>query len=552
MVSNRINTPGVIVRVKTLFKGYNKLILGFNTFLPEGEGYKIELTPEEQADQPPVSSSASVVAAAATHPEGGAVKTSTTPVPLTSPATQTSEPVVAKPAPFPAQANYPAAPVPPAQASPPPGQMQQAHAFHYVTKIRDRFTNEPETYRSFLKILHTYQKEQKNIKEVLEQVSQLFADHPDLLMEFTYFLPDAVQEQAKERLERAARESEARKNAKLQAQKQRKSMGGQKIPAMQHPMMRPQDMLMGAQGNPLGMPMMHGMDLTAANLQMGRDGNLTGNKRGRNDKVSMSMMDPAFAQQNYAMQLAAHGIDEAQLARMQPNKKQNIAGGGVMAAALSMPAGSQQRKPRRKNQQGDGFGQLEMNKMGQSNPQMLFTGSAQKGKDIHMSVSAERRFFDQVKDALLAVSRDNWAEFVKCLELFTDDKINKDELLKLVVDLLGEHSDLMNEFKRLLDNRVEYQEHKEDMWFSVPLSEIDFTQCRKCTPSYRALPRDYPRPKCSERNEEEEKLLNDVVSKRISFRSLSSFMSLLFCLVGEYPDRFRRKLLVQAHEKEPV
>jgi len=51
------------------------------------------------------------------------------------------------------------------------------------------------TYRSFLKILHTYQKEQKGIKEVLEQVSQLFADHPDLLMEFTYFLPDAVQEQ---------------------------------------------------------------------------------------------------------------------------------------------------------------------------------------------------------------------------------------------------------------------------------------------------------------------------------------------------------------------
>ncbi len=34
----RITTPGVIERVKNLFKGYNKLILGFNTFLPEGEG----------------------------------------------------------------------------------------------------------------------------------------------------------------------------------------------------------------------------------------------------------------------------------------------------------------------------------------------------------------------------------------------------------------------------------------------------------------------------------------------------------------------------------
>merc|ERR1711871_342780 len=44
-----INTPGVIERVKNLFRGYNKLILGFNTFLPEGEGYKIEITAEDEA-----------------------------------------------------------------------------------------------------------------------------------------------------------------------------------------------------------------------------------------------------------------------------------------------------------------------------------------------------------------------------------------------------------------------------------------------------------------------------------------------------------------------
>lgn len=46
--------------------------------------------------------------------------------------------------------------------------------------------------------------------DVLEQVSKLFADHPDLLKGFTYFLPDAVHEQAKARLDRAARESELR------------------------------------------------------------------------------------------------------------------------------------------------------------------------------------------------------------------------------------------------------------------------------------------------------------------------------------------------------
>ena len=39
--AHEIDTPGVIRRVSSLFRGYNNLILGFNTFLPEG--FKIEL-----------------------------------------------------------------------------------------------------------------------------------------------------------------------------------------------------------------------------------------------------------------------------------------------------------------------------------------------------------------------------------------------------------------------------------------------------------------------------------------------------------------------------
>ena len=61
------------------------------------------------------------------------------------------------------------------------------HAINYVTTIKKRFANEPDTYKKFLEILHTYQKEQRGIKEVLDEVSILFADHPDLLKDFTYF-----------------------------------------------------------------------------------------------------------------------------------------------------------------------------------------------------------------------------------------------------------------------------------------------------------------------------------------------------------------------------
>lgn len=92
------------------------------------------------------------------------------------------------------------------------------HAINYVTTIKKRFANEPDIYKKFLEILHTYQKEQRGINEVLDEVSVLFADHPDLLKEFTYFLPDAVQAQAKARLDAVAKESEARLRARASKQ----------------------------------------------------------------------------------------------------------------------------------------------------------------------------------------------------------------------------------------------------------------------------------------------------------------------------------------------
>ncbi len=43
---------------------------------------------------------------------------------------------------------------------------------------------------------------------VVDQVSVLFKDHPDLLRDFTYFLPDAVQPQAEERLRRSVQRAQ--------------------------------------------------------------------------------------------------------------------------------------------------------------------------------------------------------------------------------------------------------------------------------------------------------------------------------------------------------
>ena len=51
------------------------------------------------------------------------------------------------------------------------------HARNYVKKIKLRFANQPHIYKAFLEVLHTYHKEQHTIKDVYEQVANLFQNH---------------------------------------------------------------------------------------------------------------------------------------------------------------------------------------------------------------------------------------------------------------------------------------------------------------------------------------------------------------------------------------
>ncbi|CAM9232388.1 unnamed protein product, partial [Discosporangium mesarthrocarpum] len=303
--AQHIDTPGVIRRVSNLFRGYNKLILGFNTFLPDG--YKIELSDIEemnrvhaleQANMRRMGTGAAPQDAEAVTPRSMTVGVGSGPVgaagantgamapsggpqgPSTGPGAGVADASSLNAANVLGSVGGSAAgsgpgmgdggaagrgggdggeetgsggggggamgrgsPHPPGHISPHPGAgvgglagaapAEFDHAITYVTTIKKRFSHHPETYKAFLEILHTYQKEQRGIKEVLEQVSTLFMDHADLLREFTYFLPDPVQEQARERLNRAAMESELR-NAKKQLQA-KNSKHGQHMGAPPHP-----------------------------------------------------------------------------------------------------------------------------------------------------------------------------------------------------------------------------------------------------------------------------------------------------------------------------
>lgn len=293
------------------------------------------------------------------------------------------------------------------------------HAITYVTRIKKRFSDEPDTYKAFLEILHTYQKEQRSIKQVLDQVSHLFRDHEDLLQEFTYFLPDNAQEQAKDRLNRAAEKAIERKRLKRLKQQEKKDEKNRQ----------------NRENN----------QLNSSNSRV----MMSGSKRG--GPSSMEFSDRREKDR------------ERQKLRYHEKKAKKR---------------SYDDKERR-----DRFAFEESNVL-----------------------PSEWHFFDRAKKVL--PSRESWREFMKCLDLYSQEVVGKEEMMALVQNLFGRHQDLISDFKVML-NQHGGHDSQSDIWFSMPLAEIDFSRCRRCTPSYRALPSSYPNPPCSSRSELEKSVCND-------------------------------------------
>ncbi|XP_010874355.1 paired amphipathic helix protein Sin3a isoform X2 [Esox lucius] len=239
--SQSIDTPGVISRVSQLFKGHPDLIMGFNTFLPPG--YKIEVQTNEQVNVTtpgqihyitphgisvqnlPVTGPPSQPVPhhhQSLQPPGGPPTSTCTAGPALPTPAKTTKPMqslaltpTSQPNPSIPTYASPRSPTvqshTPVSSTPSSGPLLQNnqpvefnHAINYVNKIKNRFQGQPDIYKAFLEILHTYQKEQRNAKEaggnytpalteqeVYAQVARLFKNQEDLLSEFGQFLPDA-------------------------------------------------------------------------------------------------------------------------------------------------------------------------------------------------------------------------------------------------------------------------------------------------------------------------------------------------------------------------
>jgi len=547
--SQQIDTPGVIHRVTNLFQGNKQLVLGFNTFLPEG--YKIEIPDHQNGvfyrapgqgtltrihpvtiGPPPPNSGPPQVGpgAAQTKPPAVAGKGmqhmgphgQSSNLPMSPPNLPSGfgaqHPGIGKT--YPASKPISSPQQPPhaqqhaqtlAQQQPPPPQVESQapiefdHAINYVTTIKRRFSSDPDTYKKFLEILHTYQREQKGIKEVLDEVSILFADHPDLLKDFTYFLPDAVQEQAKIQLAKYVREAENRRDMLLLKQSEQKRAVPPQKPTL-----------------------------------------------------PVARVEPAPLYQEPQVQyppqpqapLVPFGAKEARSAE----RELEICRSAIYGIVSFDPVRPPRKHEYTPSQAASRYGRPK------SIPEAIIQPSTK-----------EYAFFERAKEhlnrkELAAVNALNsrkqhtpWTEFLKCLHLFGAGIIQKKDLLillpplfkhghapKSVVnaspgvgafqDVIDSANALMKEFEELLVSRGPYARQQvalknKSKYGAITAKEWDPILCDEISPSYRTFPSDYPYEEFythSGQTEEDAAVLNtDVVCVRNERRVPASKMRLL-------------------------
>ncbi|KRZ99517.1 uncharacterized protein AC631_04736, partial [Debaryomyces fabryi] len=453
--SQSIDTPGVIDRVSTLFRGHPNLIQGFNTFLPPGYRIECSLDPSDP-----------------------------NPIRVTTPTGTTTRPNIGYNQNWgndsnqeqPGQMQH--ANQPPIPGSSPGrfilsheqqqqqqqqngGQIEFNHAISYVNKIKTRFANQPDIYKQFLEILQTYQREQKPIGEVYEQVTVLFSNSPDLLDDFKQFLPDTSnqgylqQQQVQENLFYGANNGTSQLPPVGNFQPPTGSTG-----------LSPN----GSQGQfQHGYPMISGVpgkQDVASILEANEDPNMMRRKKG-----SVSEAYPYDYNYNSESQYSSLRTGA------QPSKSNRIGStinksGAVVTNPTLVPG----------------------------IPEPVPPSTAAKS-----SMLEEISFFDKVKKAI--GNKQTYNEFLKILNLFSQDIIDKETLVERVDSFIGDnHPDLLNWFKMFVGYEVKPQ-NIESITFKK--HQLELSLCRAYGPSYRQLPKAETYMPCSGRDEMCWEVLND-------------------------------------------
>ncbi|KAF9998622.1 Transcriptional regulatory protein sin3 [Entomortierella chlamydospora] len=447
--SQNIDTPGVIERVSTLFKGHPTLISGFNTFLPPG--YRIEcLSSANEANMIRVTTPSGHTT---TQMGGPIVIPERLPPPAPSHYNQPSYHMQQGSGYQPSIPSISQIQLPPVNS---PGYMSQQssqvlgssssqngsnskktpvefnHAINYVHKIKNRFANDPETYKQFLELLQAYQKEMKPITDVYSHVTLLFKNAPDLLDEFKQFLPE-------------------------NGNPPNPDLFDEMMPQPSTPAPPPRSM-------PVLSTLSNGM--AVGDFPSPSSGDLYAKKGG---------------------QVAPAPVMQGSSKKKRPPTTTND-----RPLPEGVPGSSKKR-----------LKQNHVPEIGGTSPPI--SASQQTVVTKNPASVEELAFFDRVKKFL--GNKQTYNEFLKLLNLFSQDILDRKLLVEKVETFLAPNKELMEWFKAFVgwDGKDEIIEN-----VAAPRDKVDLGSCKRYGESYRLLPKSETMLPCTGRDEMCWEVLNDV------------------------------------------
>ncbi|KAK3272628.1 hypothetical protein CYMTET_19089 [Cymbomonas tetramitiformis] len=404
------------------------------------------------------------------------------------------------------------------------GQPQQSglttmDALSYLRDVKDHFKYNKAVYDNFLDIMKEFKARRIVQADVIHQVKELFKGHDNLIIGFNTFVPKGAEIQltAAERAEHAA---ERERQERLKAEQAQPAM--KEVAAAQPASLPVEATKAGTAGGKR--PVEYDQAFNYVNKIRTR---FRYDERVYNqflEILNMYRKGQKTISQVYA-EVARLFKDHTDLLEeftyFLPDNTAPTAGQPAASEALRKQMGINKRKSARRNEEmrkeNEGLGEAHVED--RKPPK-----AANLGKEL--------QFFEKVKTRLR--NREAYQDLMKCLNIFNQEIISKSELQGLAYDIIGRFPDLMQGFNEFLlrceamdidlgdslrgrDAKISQRDlakvkqviSARERFMSKPISELDLSACERCGPSYRLLPKNFPKPSCSHRNDLCMAVLND-------------------------------------------
>uniref|UniRef100_A0A670KB83 Paired amphipathic helix protein Sin3b n=1 Tax=Podarcis muralis TaxID=64176 RepID=A0A670KB83_PODMU len=413
---------------------------------------------------------------------------------------------------------------------------QVEDALSYLDQVKIRFGSDPATYNGFLEIMKEFKSQSIDTPGVIRRVSQLFHEHPDLIIGFNAFLPLGYR-------------IEIPKNGKLSIQAPLASQvrPGSGLGDFCHQQPHQQQQPQPQQQQPC-------KDDCRLQVPLESDSVEFNNAISYVNKIKTRFLDHPEIYRSFLEIL--HTYQKEQLST-KGRPFRGMSEEEVFTEVANLFRGQEdllsefgQFLPEAKRSLFTGNGPCDANNISKlehekhvehskkrSRPLLLrpVPGPAKKMKlrgTKDLSVAAvgkygslqEFSFFDKVRRVLK--SQEVYENFLRCIALFNQELVSGSELLQLVTPFLGKFPELFAQFKSFLGvKELSFASPMADRSGDGVCREIDYASCKRIGSSYRALPKTYQQPKCSGRTAICKEVLNDTWVSFPSWSEDSTFVS---------------------------